>query len=129
MLGGSQVAVQQMLGHATASMTLDLYGHLFPGQLDDVADRLEVLGRAAGVFLRTICGLEVLRTFCGRALEGLDRAVTRGYLRGPGRARTDDSRGVNAVLYQLSYRPRHGDMRRPHTGQVPEPTSSSRAER
>jgi hypothetical protein len=24
---------------------------------------------------------------------------------GPGRIRTDDSRGVNAVLYQLSYRP------------------------
>ena len=36
-----------MLGHATASMTLDLYGHLFPDQLDDVADRLDVIGRAA----------------------------------------------------------------------------------
>jgi len=28
-------------------MTLDLYGHLFPDQLDDVADRLDVIGRAA----------------------------------------------------------------------------------
>ena len=36
-----------MLGHATASMTLDLYRHLFPDQLDDVADRLDVIGRAA----------------------------------------------------------------------------------
>ena len=35
-----------MLRHATASMTLDLYGHLFPDQLDDVADRLDVIGRA-----------------------------------------------------------------------------------
>ena len=46
-----------MLGHATASMTLDLYGHLFPDQLDDVADRLDVIGRAsadiAADYLRT----------------------------------------------------------------------------
>jgi len=38
-------------------MTLDLYGHLFPDQLDDVADRLDVIGRAAAEvsadFLRT----------------------------------------------------------------------------
>ena len=40
---GANVKVgQQMLGHATASMPLDLYGHLFPDQLDDVADRLDV---------------------------------------------------------------------------------------
>ena len=44
---GANVKVgQQMLGHATASMPLDLYGHLFPDQLDDVADRLDVIGRA-----------------------------------------------------------------------------------
>ena len=55
--GGNVKVVQQMLGHATASMTLDLYGHLFPDQLDDVADRLDVIGRAAAEasadFLRT----------------------------------------------------------------------------
>ncbi len=55
--GGNVKVVQQMLGHATASMTLDLYGHLFPDQLDDVADRLDVIGRAAAKipadFLRT----------------------------------------------------------------------------
>ncbi len=39
-----------MLGHATASMTLDLYGHLFPDQLDDVADRLDAIGRAAAEY-------------------------------------------------------------------------------
>ena len=32
-------------------------------------------------------------------------ALTCGDMSGPGRARTDDHRGVNAVLYQLSYRP------------------------
>jgi len=55
--GGNVKVVQQMLGHATASMTLDLYGHLFPDQLDDVADRLDAIGRAAADqtadFLRT----------------------------------------------------------------------------
>ena len=49
--GGNVKVVQQMLGHATASMTLDLYGHLFPDQLDDVADRLDVIGRAAAQLL------------------------------------------------------------------------------
>jgi integrase len=38
--------VQQMLGHKTATMTLDLYGHLFPDRLDEVADRMD---RAASV--------------------------------------------------------------------------------
>ena len=38
--------------------------------------------------------------------EGPYRPLTCGYVRGPGRARPDDSRGVNAVLYQLSYRPK-----------------------
>jgi integrase len=32
--------VQQMLGHKTATMTLDLYGHLFPDRLDEIADRM-----------------------------------------------------------------------------------------
>jgi hypothetical protein len=30
-----------MLGHKSASMTLDQYGHLFDDRLDDVADRLD----------------------------------------------------------------------------------------
>ena len=30
-----------MLGHASAAMTLDRYGHLFGDELDAVADRLE----------------------------------------------------------------------------------------
>ena len=55
--GADVKVVQQMLGHKSATMTLDLYGHLFPDQLDDVADRLDVIGRAAAEaaadFLRT----------------------------------------------------------------------------
>ena len=30
-----------MLGHKSATMTLDLYGHLFPDQLDQLADALD----------------------------------------------------------------------------------------
>ncbi len=34
-------AVQRMLGHARASMTLDVYADLFDEDLDGVADRLD----------------------------------------------------------------------------------------
>lgn len=37
-----------MLGHKSATPTLDLYGHLFGGRLDVVADAME-LARAAAV--------------------------------------------------------------------------------
>lgn len=36
-----------MLGHASAAMTLDVYAGLFADDLDTVAERLDVLGRAA----------------------------------------------------------------------------------
>ncbi len=38
--GADVKVVQQMLGHKSATMTLDLYGHLFPDRLDVVADAL-----------------------------------------------------------------------------------------
>nr|WP_246422433.1 site-specific integrase [Nocardiopsis mwathae] len=39
--GADVKVVQQMLGHATATMTLDTYGHLFPDRLDEVADAMD----------------------------------------------------------------------------------------
>jgi integrase len=33
-------AVQVLLGHATASITLDTYGQLFPSEMEAFADRL-----------------------------------------------------------------------------------------
>lgn len=39
--GDSIKAVQKQLGHATASITLDTYGHLFPDELEALAGRLE----------------------------------------------------------------------------------------
>jgi integrase len=41
--GASVKAVQKQLGCATASITLDTYGHLFPDELDALAGRLEDL--------------------------------------------------------------------------------------
>jgi integrase len=39
--GASIKAVQRMLGHASAAMTLDVYGSLFEEDLEALADRLE----------------------------------------------------------------------------------------
>jgi hypothetical protein len=39
--GANAKVVQTMLGHKSATMTLDLYGHLFADQLDDVADAMD----------------------------------------------------------------------------------------
>lgn len=47
--GANVKVVQQMLGHKSATMTLDLYGHLFPDQLDDIAERLDA-ARTADVY-------------------------------------------------------------------------------
>lgn len=54
--GASIKAVQAMLGHATATLTLDLYGHLYPDELDAVAARLDAARRA----MRAPCGADVV---------------------------------------------------------------------
>lgn len=51
--GADVKVVQQMLGHKSAAMTLDVYGHLFPERLDEVADRLDA-GRKAALVLRAV---------------------------------------------------------------------------
>ena len=44
--GADVKVVQKMLGHKSAVMTLDQYGHLFDDRLDDVADRLDLAAEA-----------------------------------------------------------------------------------
>src|SRR5207342_2052362 len=39
--GADVKVVQQMLGHKSATMTLDLYGHLFGDRLDVVAEAMD----------------------------------------------------------------------------------------
>jgi len=45
--GADVKVVQQMLGHKSATMTLDLYGHLFPDRLNLVADAMDEARTAA----------------------------------------------------------------------------------
>jgi integrase len=45
--GANVKALQRMLGHAKASMTLDVYADLFDDDLDDVADSLDTAIKAA----------------------------------------------------------------------------------
>jgi integrase len=45
--GANVKVVQQMLGHKSATMTLDQYGHLFGDDLDTIADRLDARAQEA----------------------------------------------------------------------------------
>ena len=51
-------AVQTLLGHKSAAMTLDTYSDLFPNDLDAVATKLDEAVRAQGV---GVCGYAALR--------------------------------------------------------------------
>jgi integrase len=51
--GANVKAVQRMLGHAKASMTLDVYADLFDDDLDGVADRLDSAIKSTADSLRT----------------------------------------------------------------------------
>jgi len=46
--GADVKVLQRMLGHASAAITPDRYGHLMPGQAESVAERLDQMARAAG---------------------------------------------------------------------------------
>ncbi|WP_405372454.1 MULTISPECIES: tyrosine-type recombinase/integrase [unclassified Microbacterium] len=47
--GANVKAVQRMLGHASAAMTLDTYADLFDDDLDNVADALDRATENAGI--------------------------------------------------------------------------------
>jgi integrase len=55
--GATVKVVQRMLGHASATVTLDRYGHLYGDDLDDLADRMHAAAEAfrgnSADFLRT----------------------------------------------------------------------------
>ena len=39
--GENPKAVQEFMGHATITMTFDLYGHLFPGSREEARTRMD----------------------------------------------------------------------------------------
>lgn len=46
-LGAHPKAIQERLGHSDISVTLNLYGHLFPSLEEHLTDALDELGRTA----------------------------------------------------------------------------------
>jgi hypothetical protein len=71
--GANVKAVQRMLGHASAAMTLDVYSGLFDDDLDAVAERLEVGAQAARAdYLRTGTGIIQLRVPASGTESGSD---------------------------------------------------------
>jgi integrase len=59
--GASIKAVQKVLGHKSATLTLDRYGHLYPDELQGVADRLDSLHAAAKCAQNVPTRLRVVR--------------------------------------------------------------------
>ena len=74
--GANVKAVQRMLGHASAAMTLDVYAGLFDDDLDGVADRLDALGP------RCCCCPSVAQGARYRSLGG-SREGCRSMITGP----------------------------------------------
>ena len=70
--GADVKVVQQMLGHKSATMTLDLYGHLFEDRLDEVAQRLDAAARADAAVARALPKGRAVR-FKGRRTGPADR--------------------------------------------------------
>ena len=97
--GANVKAVQRMLGHASAAMTLDVYADLFDDDLDAVGDALSRLGSPEVVGKRGQIQILRLRERLGMPLHPND------LLGGPGGARTHDPRIKSPMLCQLSYRP------------------------
>jgi integrase len=99
--GASPKTVQTVLGHASAAFTLTVYGHIFDADLDDLAERLEILRRDAD----------------GMAVEPIARA-RRSYRRAcgdrssGGGTRTHNLRINSPPLCQLSYPGRRPASRR-----------------
>ena len=52
--GANVKVVQELLGHKTAVLTRDRYGHLFPDDLDAVVDAFDMAAQSAADALRTV---------------------------------------------------------------------------
>ena len=97
--------LQEILGHASITTTLDLYGHLYPGEMDRYADRLdEAAGDAAErPTMRPKCGQMTMRMRTTQPSQGRDLRI-RGALGG---TRTPNLLIRSQMLYPLSYECTH----------------------
>ena len=102
--GANVKAVQLMLGHASAAMTLDLYAGLFADDLDAVADRLD---RAVVKLNADQCGPNGARAgqtrpSCPSRIRPNRALVRPNDLRAASGNRTPDLRITSASLCHLS---------------------------
>ena len=63
--GASVKGIQAMLGHVSATLTLDRYGHLFGDELDAVAERIDAAARTSADLSRTNAGSSALKLATG----------------------------------------------------------------
>ena len=96
--GASVKSVQSMLGHASATLTLERYGHLYGDDLDVVVEQLD---EAPSADYRAIAS----RPSCSsaRALRPRKGGLTCGNESALGMIRTCDTRFRKPMLYPLSY--------------------------
>jgi integrase len=59
--GANVKVLQSLLGHKTATLTLDRYGHLFPDDLDRIADAFDAAAEITADWLRTERPLKAAR--------------------------------------------------------------------
>ncbi len=102
--GANVKAVQRMLGHASAAMTLDVYSGLFDDDLGALAERMDAAHEASATRRHgTYCGHRVGTGPCRRDRRSRSRPLTWTYIGGAGGARTHDpgimsTCGLSAVL-------------------------------
>jgi integrase len=58
--GANVKVVQKLMGHKTAALTLDRYGHLYPDDLDAVATAFDAAAESAADDLRTVGPLKAV---------------------------------------------------------------------
>ena len=100
--GASVKAIQTMLGHASAPMTLDVYSHLFADELEDLAEKMDQERTARGLcadFLRTNGKLINLP----RPLRALQPNEYRASSRADARTRTGNRSITSQVRCQLRH--------------------------
>ena len=76
--GANVKAVQRMLGHASAAMTLDRYADLFDDDLDAVAERLDAVARTAREFLADFLRTEAANVYATTRHETQENPVKTG---------------------------------------------------
>ena len=62
--GANVKVLQTLLGHKTATLTLDRYGHLFPDDLGRIADAFDAAAEPTAYWVRTGCVLADRSKLC-----------------------------------------------------------------